>query len=147
MGACILLPGILGGLYGQESWNQSAPTAGPEHDDVMKWKYFPCYWPFVRGIHRSTVNSPHKGQWRWASMFSLICVWISGWVNNREAGDLRRHRAHYDVIVMRQRVLCTMLQNVHYYINVVMYLCYYPPPPPRKKCHQYMSQKASLCRN
>ena len=26
--------------------------------------------------------------------------WINGWVNNREAGDLRRHRAHYDVIVM-----------------------------------------------
>ena len=30
----------------------------------------------------------------------LICVWINGWVNNREAGDLRRYRAHYDVIVM-----------------------------------------------
>ena len=35
-----------------------------------------------------------------ALVFSLICVWINGWVNNREAGDLRRHRAHYDVIVM-----------------------------------------------
>ena len=46
------------------------------------------------------VNSPHKGQWRWALMFSLICAWINGWVNNREAGDLRRQRAHYDVIVM-----------------------------------------------
>ena len=31
---------------------------------------------------------------------SLICVWINGWVNNREAGDLRRHQAHCDVIVM-----------------------------------------------
>ena len=46
------------------------------------------------------VNSPHKGQWHGAFMFSLICVWINGWVNNREAGDLRRHRAHYDVTVM-----------------------------------------------
>ena len=46
------------------------------------------------------VNSPHKGQWRGALMFSLICVWINGWVNNREAGDLRRYRVHYDVIVM-----------------------------------------------
>ena len=55
-----------------------------------------------RGIHRSQVNSPHKGQWRGALMFSLICVWINGWVNNREAGDLRRHCAHYDVIVMRK---------------------------------------------
>ena len=46
------------------------------------------------------VNSPHKGQWRGALMFSLICAWINVWVNNGEAGDLRRHRAHYDVIVM-----------------------------------------------
>ena len=70
------------------------------HDDVIKWKHFPRYWPFVRGIHRSQVNSPHKGQWRGALMFSLICVWIDGWVNNHEAGDLRRYRAHYDVTVM-----------------------------------------------
>ena len=33
-------------------------------------------------------------------MFSLICTWINGWVNNREAGDLTRFRAHYDVRVM-----------------------------------------------
>ena len=44
------------------------------------------------------VNSPHKGQWRRALMFSF--AWIYDWVNNREAGDLRRHRGHYDVIVM-----------------------------------------------
>ena len=70
------------------------------HDDVIKWKHFPRYWPFVRGIHRFPVNSPHKGQWRGALMFSLICVWINGWVNNREAGDLRRYFPHYDVTVM-----------------------------------------------
>ena len=70
------------------------------HDDVIKWKHFPRYWPFVRGIHRSPVNSPHKGQWRGALMFTLICARINGWVNNREAGDLRRNPAHYDVIVM-----------------------------------------------
>ena len=46
------------------------------------------------------VNSPHKGQWRGTLMFSLICTRINGWVNNRDAGDLRRRRAHYDVIVM-----------------------------------------------
>ena len=71
------------------------------HDDVIKCKHFPRYWPFVRGIHRSAVNSPHKGQWRGALMFSLICVWINGWVNNRGAGDLRHHRANCDVIVMK----------------------------------------------
>ena len=70
------------------------------HDNVIKRKHFPRYWPFVRGIHRSPVNSPHKGQWRGALMLSLICVWINGWVNNREVGDLRRYRAHYDVIAM-----------------------------------------------
>ena len=43
----------------------------PEHtyDDVIKWKYFPRYWPFVQGIHRPPVNSPYKGQWRGALMF------------------------------------------------------------------------------
>ena len=66
------------------------------HDDVIKWKHFPRYWPFVREIHRSPVNSPHKGQWRGALKFSLICAWINAWVNNGEAGDLRRYRAHYN---------------------------------------------------
>ena len=70
------------------------------HDDVIKWKHFPRYWPFVRGIHRSPLNSPHKGQWRGALMFSLNCARINGWVNKRAAGDLRRYHAHYDVIVM-----------------------------------------------
>ena len=77
------------------------------HDDDIKWKHFPRYWPFVRGIHWSPVNSPHKGQWRGALMFSLICVLINDWVNNRQAGDLRRHRAHYDVIVMAS------VSNIH----------------------------------
>ena len=70
------------------------------HDDVIKWKHFPRYWPFVRGIHRSPVNSPHKGQWRGALMFTLICARINVWVNNRKAGDLRRNCVHYDVIIM-----------------------------------------------
>ena len=70
------------------------------HDDVIKWKHFPRYLPFVRGIPRSPVNSSHKGQWHGALMFSFICAWINGCVNNRQAGDLRRHRAHYDVTVM-----------------------------------------------
>ena len=52
------------------------------------------------GNSPSLGTSPHKGQWRGALMSSLICAWINGWLNNREAGDLRRHRAHYDVTVM-----------------------------------------------
>ena len=83
--------------------HQTSPTQADYHslhDDVIKWKHFPRYCPFVRGIHRSPVNSPHNGQWRGALMFSLICAWINGCVNNGEAGDLRSHRAHYDVTVM-----------------------------------------------
>ena len=70
------------------------------HDDVIKWKHFPRYWPFVGGIHRSPVNSPHKGQRRGALVFSLTWVRNNSWINNGDAGDLRCHRAHYDVIVM-----------------------------------------------
>ena len=40
------------------------------HDDVIKWKHFPRYWPFVLGIHRPPVISPQKGQWRGVLMFS-----------------------------------------------------------------------------
>ena len=71
-----------------------------QHGDVIKWKHFPRYWSSLWGIHRSPVNSPHKDQWRGALMFSLVCAWINDWVNNRDAGDLRRHRAHYDANVM-----------------------------------------------
>ena len=70
------------------------------YDDVIKWKHFRRYWPFVRGIHLWSVNSPHKGQWRGALAFSLICVWINGWVNNGKVGDLRPHRTHYGATVM-----------------------------------------------
>ena len=65
------------------------------HDDVIKWKHFPHYWSFMWGIHRSQENSPHKGQWRRAFMFSLICTWTNGSANNRDAGGLKRHSAHW----------------------------------------------------
>ena len=60
------------------------------------------------------VNSPHKGQWCGALMFSLICARINDWVNNREAGDLRRHRGHYDVNVMKYTVfrLCCPTKQI-----------------------------------
>ena len=86
------------------------------NNDVIKWKHFPCYLPFERGIHRLPVNSPHKGQRLGALVFPLICAWINGWVNNREAGDLRRHRTHYDVTeIILMIIICT---NMHiFYIN------------------------------
>ena len=75
-----------------------------QHSDVIKWKYFPCYWPFVRGIHQSPVNSPHKVLWRGTLMFSLICAWANGWVNYHYVGDLIRHCAHDDVTVMKASI-------------------------------------------
>ena len=73
------------------SWNFAQSTVITLTCSVQNFKtiqpHFPRYWHFERGIHRSPVNSPHKGRWRGASMFSLICAWINGWVYN---GDFRR---------------------------------------------------------
>ena len=106
--------GTLQPRYLESSNTDSHDKKSPSRDDVMKWKHFPRYWPFMLGIHRPPVNSPHKGQWRRALMLSLICAWINGWVDNGEASDLRRHRAHYDVTAMhcgdamlRQRIWLT----------------------------------------
>ena len=86
-------------MVSQNLVNISSDNDSP-HDDVIKWKHYPRYWPFVREFHRSPVNFPHKGQWRGALMLSLICARMNSWVNNREAGDLGRYRVHYVVIVM-----------------------------------------------
>ena len=89
----------------------------PQYDDVIKWKHFPRYWPFVQGIHQSLVNSPHKSQWHGALMSSLICAWINGWVNNREAGDLRHHHTHYDVIVMGVKGLASQAVTISHNVD------------------------------
>ena len=69
--------------------------------------------------HRSPVNSPHKGQWRRALVFSLICAWTNGWANNGDASNLRRHCAPYDVHVMIGRLqaiyssqICVVPDNI-----------------------------------
>ena len=71
---------------------------------LSRWRHqmetFSALLALSAGKSPVPVNSPHKGQWRGALMFSLIYAWINDWVNNREAGDLRRHRGHYDVNVM-----------------------------------------------
>ena len=81
--------------------NMAWMMASAVHLYVSECVVFPRYWPSVWRIHRSSVNSLHKGQWRGALVFkTLICVWVNAWVNNREAGDLKRHIAHYDATVM-----------------------------------------------
>ena len=79
---------------------KSRQPAVRSHDDIIKWKHFPHYRSGVWGIHQSPVDSPHKGQWCGALMFSLICTWINSWANNRDTRDLRCHRAPCDITVM-----------------------------------------------
>ena len=85
----------LSGLASQDlTWVISAPW----------WRHqmetFSALLVLCAGNSPSPMNSPRKGQCRRALLFSLICAWTNGWVNNRGAGDLRRHCAHYDVITM-----------------------------------------------
>ena len=94
-------------------WIHKSPAVSPHRGPVMR--SFDPWWRHEMETHSALLaicagNSQHKGQWRRALMFSLICVWIKGWVNNREAGDLRRHRSHYDVIVMQCFVCCHFVQ-------------------------------------
>ena len=83
------------GLY-----QSSRPLCACTHGSALPWWRHQMETFDGMGIHRSPVNFPHKGQWRGALMFSLICARINGWVNTREAGDLRCHPAHHDVTVM-----------------------------------------------
>ena len=78
----------------QIAWPQY-PTNSHNHVDVIKWKHF-----------------LHKGQWRGTLMFSLICAWMNGWVNNRVAGELRCHGAHYDVIAMSRYLIVKLISSL-----------------------------------
>ena len=96
-------------------------------DDVIKSKHIPCYWPFVSGIRQSPVDSPHKTRRRGALILSLTTAWTNGWANNRDAGDLIRHRAYYNVIVPlslshRYAPPAHLQQNMHV-AYVVVFIC------------------------
>ena len=77
-------------------------TEACHHDDVMEWKHFPRYWPFVQGIHRPPVNSPHKGQWRGTLMFSLICVSWCWWFETQSRSSWRHCNARMDFNYLRR---------------------------------------------
>ena len=84
--------------------NQSRSVFTVIVDEVIKWKHFPrnCpLWEESTG-HEWVV---HKGLWHGALVFSFNCAWTNGWVSNRDAGDLRRHRGNYDVNVMLQQLV------------------------------------------
>ena len=90
------------------------------HDDVINQETFSALLAICAGNQRSLVKSPHKSQWRGALIFSLFCAWINGWVNNREAGDLRHHRAHYNFIVM----INVNVLEISRITCIVSYICF-----------------------
>ena len=106
--ACPVLPYLLN----LTNYNVDSSSLEWAHDDVIRWKYFLCNWPFVRGIHRWPVDFPHKDQWRRALEFSLICTWTNGWAINRDAGDSRRHHTHRNIIVMGTEALQWLRSHV-----------------------------------
>ena len=96
------------------------------HDDVIKWKHFPRYWSFVRGIHRFPVNSPHKGQWCGALIFFLICTRINGWVNKwwdwwfeTPSRPFRRHRNGDSVMIPLTSSVSAPARSVFFYAHGV----------------------------
>ena len=91
---------------GADVFNRLHLKNHPHNYDVIKWKKIPRYWLFVRE-HPTPTPNPHKGQWRGALVFSLICTWTNGWANSR--GNLRRHRPHYYVTAMWFALLPTSL--------------------------------------
>ena len=85
---------------GSNSWLAERDTLFPKPWWRHQMETFSALLAFCAGNSPVTlVNSPHKGQWREALIFSLICVWNNSWVNNGDAGDLRHNRVHFDVIV------------------------------------------------
>ena len=73
--------------------NTTAKYFYRQHDEVIIWKRFPCYWPFVRGIHRPPVTR--------IFIFTYLLDWISGSTNGWVGGDLGRYGGHYDVAVRK----------------------------------------------
>ena len=89
-------------------WWVSLYNACKGRDDVIKWKHFPRYRPFMSGIRRS--YSLHKA--------SDAEVWCFLWSApekkkrlSRDAGDLRRYRSHYDVTTMASLYFFMQLQS------------------------------------
>ena len=95
------------------------PQCVSVHDDFIKWKHFPRYWTFARGIHRSPVKSPHEGQLLGALMFSLICTLTNGWVNNRYAGDFGDYVHFEDTIMVWMYVALTAILVLFFVVGIL----------------------------
>ena len=120
-----------------EGWYHNVISRAPNFYDTSRFLIFRfcgSVLPWLRHqmatfsalLARSPVNSPHKGQWRGALMFSLIGVWTNAWVNNRDAGDLRRHRADYDVTIDKSHIahrgkgcLCDRMSLINHILMIL----------------------------
>ena len=91
---------------------------------VHQMETFSVLLAFVNGIHQWLVDSPHKGQWRGALIFSLICAWTNSWANNQDAGDLRHHHAHYDITIMliMTSPSCSLWHHHHAHYDITIML-------------------------
>ena len=77
----------------------------------LQMETFSALLALCAGNSPVTGEFSHRGRWRGALMFSLICPWTNGWANNRDAGDLKRHRGHYDVIVTNKSMSVSCIVN------------------------------------
>ena len=79
---------------------------------------FSALLALCEGNHRSPVVSSHKGQSRGGLMFNFICAWTNGWANNRDAGDSKRHRVHYDVTVMEYFLSASVISDLWHFLLI-----------------------------
>ena len=98
------------------------------HGDVIKWKHFPCYWPFVRRIHQSPVNSTHKGQWCGALMFCSTCALnkqLWGWWFETPSRSLW-HCNVYIIVLSRYNEVAfnTAIFFLYYFVLCLIFLHY-----------------------
>ena len=90
------------------------------------WRWIPGWlnWRWREEVGTCPWVSTRKtltlilGQWRGALMFSLVCAWTNGLVNNHDAGDLRRHRSNYDVSVMTVELQDWLHRHNHCAVSV-----------------------------
>ena len=105
-----------------------------DHDDIIKWKHFPRYWLFVRGIHRSPVNFPHKGQWRWAFVFfdlrlnKPLCKQPGGLRFETPSLPLWRHCVD-EVGIMTQRAISFIVKEDLRAVNRIIFCIWWEMQP------------------
>ena len=119
------------------------------HDDVIKRRHFLRYCPFLMRIPRWPADSLHRGQWHGAVIFSLICASINSWANNRDVGDLRRHRVYYDVAVMQLPIASPCHQQVRwftYWLCRLKSVCYYRPTRVLNACATSVGSDDRKCK-